>query len=174
MIIDLLFIEITFFFWYYIKEFFMQLTNSGEYAIRALMTLASRVPGDIVSIETIAKGTNVPENFLRKIIQPFVKAGFIHSIRGVKGGITLARPANEINLLEIVEIAQGPIFLNKCLGSSDFCDQTKLCSVHLVWEKAQESLLSILRNKNLASLVAENKILASGKYKSDQTIPIAY
>ena len=129
---------------------------SGEYAIRAMLHLAAENSNKNVHIQDISKKWNIPENFLRKIIPLLAKAGLIMSVRGSGGGIKLAKSANNITALDVIETVEGKIFLNKCLFSDDICDRSDWCSMHEVWEEAQESLKTVLRSKSIAQLATTN------------------
>jgi Rrf2 family protein len=129
---------------------------TGEYAIRAMLRLASLLPGDSTQITEIASQWEIPENILRKIISQLAKAQLIFTQRGIGGGIRLAQPADKLTLLDIIEAVEGKIYLNKCLIGPDFCSRTSWCAVHLVWREAQQKMKEILSSKSLAELVAIN------------------
>jgi Rrf2 family iron-sulfur cluster assembly transcriptional regulator len=131
----------------------MQLTRSGEYALRAMVHLASSADGDIIHIWEISKIRDVPEKFLRKIIPQLAHAGFIKTERGRDGGIALNRPAHLITILEIIECIEGPMSLNKCLVSTTECNQISHCGLHNVWKEAQDQLQQVLRSRTLADVV---------------------
>jgi Rrf2 family protein len=131
-----------------------QLTRAGEYAIRAVIFLAMRPPDQVTGIREIAEYQNIPPSFLAKILQALQRRGIVRSHRGVRGGFTLARPAEEITLLEIIEIMEGPIFLNKCLIRMGECPKDETCSVHEVWGEAQARLLDLLGKCHFARLAA--------------------
>jgi len=130
---------------------------SGEYAIRAMLHLAGEDTANNVQIQDISKKWKIPESFLRKIIPLLAKAGLIMSVRGSGGGIKLAISSDKISALNVIEAVEGKIFLNKCLFSEDICDRSEWCSMHEVWEEAQESLKTVLGNKSIAQLAAINK-----------------
>jgi Rrf2 family transcriptional regulator, iron-sulfur cluster assembly transcription factor len=132
----------------------MQLTLTGEYAVRAMIHLASVPPGELAQISDISARWDIPENFLRKIIPSLTKSGMIASRRGNGGGVSLAKPAESITLLDVIEAVEGPMYLNKCLIGPEFCNRTAWCVVHCVWSEAQETLKGILRSKSIAELVA--------------------
>ncbi len=134
----------------------MQLTMTGEYAIRAMLHLASLPPGDSTQITEIASLWEIPENILRKIISQLAKAQLIFTQRGIGGGIRLAQPADKLTLLDVIEAVEGKIYLTKCLIGPDFCSRTSWCAVHLVWCEAQQKMKEILSSKSLAELVAIN------------------
>ena len=130
---------------------------SGEYAIRAMLHLAGEDSYENVQIQDISKKWDIPETFLRKIIPLLAKAGMVMSVRGIGGGIKLAKSPEKITALNVIEAVEGKIFLNKCLFSDDICERSEWCSMHEVWEEAQNSLKTVLSNKSIAQLAAINK-----------------
>ncbi len=129
---------------------------TGEYAIRAMLHLASLRFGTVAQISEISRQWEIPENFLRKISAQLSNAGLVASQRGLGGGITLARPAEVITLLDIIEAVEGKISLNKCLMCDAFCPRDSWCAVHLVWGEAQDKLKEVLTSKSLAQLAAQS------------------
>ena len=130
---------------------------SGEYAIRAMLHLSGEDTKKNVQIQDISKKWEIPESFLRKIVPLLAKAGLIMTVRGSGGGIKLAKSSEKITALNVIEAVEGKIFLNKCLFSDDICDRSDWCSMHEVWEEAQDSLKTVLGNKSIAQLEAINK-----------------
>jgi Rrf2 family protein len=134
----------------------LQLTMTGEYSVRAMLHLASKPFGSIVPIGEISTQWDIPEEFLRKIVQVLSKSGLILSRRGMGGGIELSRPAVDITLLEIIEATEGKLALNKCLIESGVCHREAWCAVHLLWQEVQDKMKEILRSKSLAELAAQS------------------
>jgi Rrf2 family iron-sulfur cluster assembly transcriptional regulator len=99
----------------------MQITMLGEYAIRTMMYLASCGENTIVNIKEVSNMWDIPESFLRKIIPKLTRAGYISSHRGKNGGIYLARPAETITPLDIIESVEGEISLNRCVLFPEEC-----------------------------------------------------
>jgi Rrf2 family protein len=130
----------------------MQLSMTGEYAVRTMIHLASVPPGQLVQICDISSEWGIPEGFLRKIIAQLSKDGLIRSQRGAGGGIQLSRPAVTLTLLDVVEAVEGKVFLNKCLIAPGTCHLDLTCAVHTIWCDAQEALKAILTKKSLAEL----------------------
>ncbi len=131
----------------------MELTRKGEYAIRGIIYLAEQPPGKMALISEIAESTEAPQTFLAKIFQNFAKQGIVNSYRGTGGGFTLARPASEITLREIVEAVEGPIMPNRCLIGRGACDRDNNCTVHPVWKRIQGEVVKILDGVTIAELV---------------------
>ncbi len=132
----------------------MQLSMTGEYAVRTMIHLASSPPGELVQICDISEQWDIPEGFLRKIVAQLSKDGLIRSQRGAGGGIQLSRPADTLTLLDVIEAVEGKLFLNKCLIASGTCHLDQSCAVHHVWCEAQNSLRAILNQKSLAALAS--------------------
>jgi Rrf2 family protein len=132
----------------------MELTMTGEYAVRAMMHVASLPKHAVVQIPSISREWDIPEKFLRKIIAKLTKGGLLRSHRGAGGGVSLARAARAITLLDVIELVEGPLALNKCLINPRFCRRTRSCAVHAVWCEAQTALRCILGSRTLAELTA--------------------
>lgn len=137
------------------EAYMLQLTMTGEYTVRAMLHLASKPQDTIVQISDIAQQCDIPENFLRKIVQLLTRANLVLSHRGVGGGIELAKPAEAIPLLDVIEAAEGKLTLNKCMIHPGFCYRDAWCAVHLVWEEVQEKMKETLRSKSIAELALQ-------------------
>jgi Rrf2 family protein len=135
----------------------MQLTMSGEYAVRAMVHLSSLPHGTVVSVAEISRDWDVPVTFLRKIVTKLARGGMITSFRGNGGGIALTRPAEELTLLDVIEAAEGSLALNICLLSPDECHRSPWCAVHVVWCEAQKKLREVLSSRSLADLAGMSR-----------------
>lgn len=135
----------------------MQLSMSGEYALRAMLHLCSEPYGTVFQISDIALKNEIPDNFLRKILPQLKKEGILKSQRGNGGGISLLRKPSEITPWEIVQIADGPVNLNKCLVHDYNCKREKYCSIHVLWLDTQQQIKLVLTNKNMEELAEQNK-----------------
>lgn len=131
----------------------MKLTRGGEYGIRGVLYLAQQDNGKISMLSAIAKAQDVPPRFLAKIFQALAKAGIVRSHRGAKGGFSLARPAAEITIKDVIEAIEGPVYLNVCLVAPGECSRDKICPMHRVWEEAQDKMMGVLGQANFADLV---------------------
>jgi Rrf2 family iron-sulfur cluster assembly transcriptional regulator len=131
----------------------LQITRQTEYAIRGLQELARRNDATPVQLKLIAGTCQVSEAFLAKIFQMLAQAGIVKSHRGVKGGFSLGRPADEITLREIVEICEGGIMLNHCMRKVDPCQDADTCTIAHVWQDAQDALTGALDKTTLADVL---------------------
>src|SRR5512145_493176 len=134
----------------------MQITRQADYAVRAVLHLAQMKNGERAATSTVAKEQRIPPSFLAKIISQLSIAGLLHTSRGARGGVTLAREPKEITLLEVVEAIDGPIQLNECVGESGSCTFDHECPLRSVWCDAQDELVKRLKGTNFATLMAQS------------------
>ena len=130
----------------------LRISRKIDYAIRAMIHLASIPQGTVVPFREIGRQMDVPEDFLAKIMKTLVDQGVVRSTRGPRGGYKLARPAETINVLEIIEAAEGPVAVNVCLDDDDACSRQSFCTMTSVWREGQERMLDVFRRTTLASL----------------------
>jgi len=135
----------------------MQITRQADYAVRAVLYLASN--GDQrTATSMIAEEQRIPPSFLAKIVSQLSIAGLLHTSRGARGGVTLARTPKEITLLEVIEAIDGPIQLNECIGDTGSCSFEDDCPLRPVWCDAQEDLVKKLKGTNFADLVTKKQL----------------
>ena len=125
----------------------MQITRQADYAVRAVMYLASLGPDQKAATSQIAEEQDIPLSFLAKIIAQLSVAGLLHTMRGARGGVALSRSPDEISLLEVIEAIDGPIQLNECVNGSFKCP-VEGCPIRGIWVDAQENLLERLRSSD--------------------------
>ncbi|MGA2112047.1 MAG: Rrf2 family transcriptional regulator [Anaerolineales bacterium] len=123
----------------------MEITRQADYAIRAILYLAEREGDGRSPTNVIAREKHIPPSFLAKIISQLSVAGLVQTSRGARGGVTLARSASEISLLEVIEAIDGPIQINECALDSDDCPFGKDCALSPLWCQLQEELVDKLR-----------------------------
>lgn len=132
----------------------MQITRQADYAVRAVLHLSGLQNGGRAPTSQIATDQKIPPSFLAKIISQLSVAGVVQTSRGARGGVSLARDAKEISLLEVVEAIDGPINLNECVNDPKACPFGDNCVVHSVWCDAQAELVNRLASTNFELLVA--------------------
>jgi len=133
----------------------MQITRQADYAVRAVLHLARVGNAERSATSMIAKEQNIPPSFLAKIISQLSIAGLLHTSRGARGGVTLAREPKDITLLEVVEAIDGPIQLNECVGNEGACSFDENCPIKPVWCDAQDELVGRLKNTNFAQMLVQ-------------------
>jgi Rrf2 family protein len=128
----------------------MQITRQADYAVRAMVYLAQLDPDERAATGKIALEKNIPPSFLAKIVSQLSVAGLLQTSRGARGGVALAKPAETISLLDVVEAIDGPILLNDCVNASSTCSNDEDCPLKIVWCDAQKLLVNKLSTANFA------------------------
>ena len=136
----------------------MKLSTRAEYGIRVLVALAHADGDRPTSLAGIAKADKLPHAYIEQLVGALRRAGLVTATRGHAGGYRLARPADQIRLVEAVRALDGPILEMPCAGPNDLesCDRPQDCSVHEVFERLQSSLSGTLGATTLADVAAGN------------------
>jgi len=134
----------------------MQITRATDYAVRVTIHLARAPVSERVHGPTLARAIDAPESFVSKVLQLLVQAGLITSQRGMRGGFQLARHAEDISLLEVVEAIEGPTQINLCVPQGPNCDRKEWCGAHPIWVEAQEALVKVLAKASIAQLARDS------------------
>ncbi len=138
-------------------EVAVQITRQADYAVRAVLYLAQLGPGGQASTAQIARAQSIPLTFLAKIVSQLAASGMVRATRGARGGVALARSADLISLLDIVEAIDGPVALNECVADPGNCPMGDTCSVRTVWCETQSELVTRLARTKFAQLVKNHQ-----------------
>lgn len=134
----------------------MQITRQADYAVRAVYYLTKLGPDNRAATSQIADEQHIPPSFLAKIISQLSVAGLLHTSRGARGGVSLARDPGEISLLDVVEAIDGPILLNECVSDAGACTFSSDCPMQPIWCEAQKDLVGRLKNTNFSEIAGTN------------------
>jgi Rrf2 family protein len=137
----------------------MRVSTRGDYACRALLSLALRKDSAPTSVRDIAERTGLPQPYLEQILLALKGAGLVRSKRGVGGGYVLARPAEDILLSEIISAVDGPITLGDFGEPHEdgACDHEGQCVLLAIWKQAGEVMRHHLDGYTLASIAAVSR-----------------
>jgi len=133
------------------------ISNKCKYAIKALTYIARNSDSNkSVMTADIAREQNIPRKFLEIILRDLRNNRILESRRGKDGGFRLLRPAEEINLTEIMRIIDGPIAMLPCVSlnyyrSCDECEE-EFCEIKGVFEQVRDRTLEVLNGKTIKSL----------------------
>ena len=136
------------------------LSQTIEYALRAMMHLAALEPGASASSEVISKSTKVPQGYLSKVMRDLVVADLIVSQRGPRGGFALARGADQISMLDVVNAVDSMQRIHRCpLGNPA---HLKLCPLHQRIDSALDHIEREFRQTTLEEMLESGRA-ASGR-----------
>lgn len=136
----------------------MLLSRACEYGIQALLYLAMRPESSFVSIKEIAEKQNISFHFLGKTLQILTQRGLLVSYKGPHGGVSLAKPAKDITLAEIVEAIDGLDFLDQCVIGLGKCIDNQPCPLHFPWMKIKDEIIKMLTQTSLEYLAKEIRL----------------
>lgn len=148
-------------------------SNACEYALRALTRLAGMPAGEVVPLRELARAEEIPAPFLAKIVQGVVRGGLLRSTRGRGGGVSLARPAAMITLLDVKRVMDGTADLDGCAVGLAACSDTMPCGQHEAWKPLREAIKHYLGTTTLAdmaSALAEKRALLEAAAEEEEPL----
>lgn len=129
------------------------LSQTVEYALRAAVHLASQAPAARTT-DQIAAATLVPRAYLSKVLQSLARAGVVQSQRGLGGGMTLGKAADDLTILDVVNAVEPLRRIRTCpLGLA--AHGVRLCPLHSRLDRALASVEEAFASTTLAQLLAE-------------------
>ena len=135
----------------------MKLSTRGKYGTRALLDIALHYDGNPVLLKDIARRQDISAQYLEQLMSPLIKAGLVRSIRGARGGVTLAKPPEEIKLSQVIQIMEGSIALVECVDDPKICPRSDFCVTRDVWEEMKRAMTQVLESTTLQDLVERQK-----------------
>lgn len=133
-----------------------------EYAIRALAHMATLEPGERILARDLAAATDVPRQFLGKILHRLARQGMLDSAKGRGGGFRFSRPAEQITLADLVEVVEGKDIMRLCVLGLDDCNDNQPCPMHDQWKAFRERLKTRVHSATLAELGRNLKAKRAG------------
>jgi Rrf2 family protein len=137
----------------------VRISTRGDYAARALLSLALHQDLGPTSVKDLAERTGLPQPYLEQILLALKGAGLVRSKRGIGGGYVLARSPKEITIAQIVSAVDGPI------SAGDFglphengaCEHEGQCVLLALWQEVGEHMKTHLNGYTLYDMVERAK-----------------
>lgn len=131
----------------------MRLSTRSEYGLRALAALAVKGDSSPVPLRELATSESISEQYLEQIFVELRRAGFVHSVRGAKGGYLLARPPREISVGDLLAILEGDLAPYDCVASTETdCERVDICTTRQVWLRLRDSMQAAMGQMTLADI----------------------
>jgi Rrf2 family protein len=135
----------------------MKISTNSRYGLRALIYISQYKGDKPVTRQEISENIDVSENYLQSILKKLKDIGMINTFKGPGGGYRLSRPANEINLFDIIDSLETTTCLLECLDKPETCCKVDDCLSRPVWDGLSHVIQEYLSQYTLID-VAQNKI----------------
>ena len=136
----------------------MKLSTRTRYGTRALLDLAIHQDEAPISLKDIALRQQISVQYLEHLITPLISAGIVRSVRGPKGGISLAKSPKQIALSEIFQLLEGSISPVECIDNPKLCSRSDSCVTRDIWDEMKKAMNGVLETTTLDSLMERQKI----------------
>jgi Rrf2 family iron-sulfur cluster assembly transcriptional regulator len=140
----------------------MILSRTSQYAVQALIYIATRPSGEPVLNREIASYLGVPPAYLAKIMQHLCKGNLLYSYRGRLGGFCLREGAEKTGLMQILTMTEGQSFTQECVLGLKVCSDATACPMHAKWVPIKKKIVAILNDQTLEKLA---RAVQTGKYR---------
>lgn len=137
----------------------MRLTTRGRYAVTALLDLALQPVDQTITLAEIAARQSISVAYLEQLFAKLKRHGLVSSVRGANGGYRLARPAQDIAVLQIIEAVNESVDATRCDHKSN-CQNGAMCLTHDLWQDLSSHIEDYLAGITLASLVDRKNVQA--------------
>ena len=122
-----------------------------------MLELACHYGQGPIELKEISKREDISLKYLEQVIVPLRTAGLVKSVRGSKGGYSLAKPPSEICLKDLVEILDGPLHLIECLNDPKVCQKMPSCVTRDIWKEVSEAICGIFHSITLEDMVRRRR-----------------
>ena len=134
----------------------MMISTRGRYALRVLVDLAEQDSDRYITLREIAERQEISEKYLESIVKLLVKAGFLDGLRGKGGGYRLGRRAEELNVLEVLELTEGSLAPVACLEKDARpCSRAASCRTLPLWQGLNTVVRDYLKGFTIRDLAHE-------------------
>jgi len=135
------------------------LSKTCTYGVQAAIYVAARKCEDWISINEISSSLNISFHFLTKVLQQLTNAGIMTSQRGVHGGVMLAKRAEEVSLLDLINVIDGTDVFEQCMLGLPGCGVGEACPVHDRWVMLRTEIVRVFMGTSLEALAHDATML---------------
>ncbi|MEE9530959.1 MAG: Rrf2 family transcriptional regulator [Syntrophobacteria bacterium] len=138
----------------------MKISTRGRYGTRMMLDLAAHHDQGPTPLRKIAKRQDLSVKYLEQLVIPLKAAGYIRSVRGARGGYTLARKPDKISIGQIIKVLEGGLSLVDCVEDPKVCEREKNCPTRDIWLRMSERLMEELSSLTLRDVLDGKKLPA--------------
>jgi Rrf2 family iron-sulfur cluster assembly transcriptional regulator len=149
----------------------MKLSTRARYALRMMADIAQNTTsdGNAVSLTEVSKRTKISRRYLEQLTIALRSNSLLRGKTGKGGGYKLARPADKIQVAQIIEAAIGPIDIVDCVLDPDTCDMSSHCGCRDIYKKINNRIVETLSDLTLKDLVTSNSSTVTATAKSQRS-----
>jgi len=125
--------------------------------MRAILELASNYGKGPMQTRVIAMHQEISAKYLEQLMAALKSAGLVRSQRGARGGYVLAYPPENIKLIDIFDIFEGPVATVECVANEDYCTRAADCIARQVWCEVQAAIRNVLQSTTLKDALDKAK-----------------
>jgi FeS assembly SUF system regulator len=144
----------------------LRLSKFADYGV-VVMTAAARAAPAAISAGEVSARTGVPMPTVAKLMSAYARAGLLASRRGVAGGAALARPANAVSLLDMIEVVDGPVGMTSCTHGGGDCQLEGHCAPRPHWDVVNTAVRDALARVTLADMMGAPGEAPARTFKTD-------
>jgi Rrf2 family protein len=144
----------------------IKINRKVEYALMVLKHMKEKGQSELTTAREVCDRFDSPFDTTAKVMQQMNGAGILHSIKGVKGGYTMARDLSTISYMELAELIEGKSFMMDCHDRGDAlgpCDLYHKCNISQPIKRLNDYIINIFNSLTLNELLAEDNLLALKK-----------
>ena len=138
----------------------MKLSRESRYAVIGLSVLAARPPGTVLEVSQVAEEAGLPAPFLAKIFGKLTRYGVLASHRGKTRGYSLAKPASELNIRQVLEAVDGPDLFDRCVFWTETCSDENPCPLHSSWKDIKPLIAQRMTEVTLDKVAGDGSLPA--------------
>ncbi len=135
----------------------MKLSTKGRYGTQAMLDLALHHGEGRILLKDIARRQGISGNYLEHLMPPLKAAKLVNSSRGAHGGYTLAKPPDQVKLIDIIQALEGSLAPAECVITPRVCRRSRSCVTRDVWAEMKEAIDKVLKSTTLQDLVERQK-----------------
>ncbi len=135
----------------------IKISKMADYSVVILVMMSSHCDS-LVNTTHLAELTKLSEATVAKVLKLLAKAEIVRSTRGINGGYTLAKPANEITIEDIICAVDGPLMITACSdGAEPDCALGHSCSIRGRWDDVNRTIREVLRSMTLSDMIGDKQ-----------------
>lgn len=144
----------------------MKMSTKGRYAVMAIIDIGQHGSSGPVSLNEIATRQDISQEYLEQLFGKLRRAGIVTSARGPGGGYTLARPASEIALSDVITAVDEPLRVTRCEGDAvEGCVKGERCCAHDLWSSLGRQMMYFLESVTLEDVVEKRNLALAASIK---------